>query len=144
MTTICPIYSIIENKSENAYVLKFWMTILVPGWSRDDLFLRNRYKINYFLYFLNLWRLTRWQMIKNLALITFTWTKIEKCLTSWILQKLVPGLKGSRWSRISIETVSYDPIHPDGHIQRKWITSSERRCRTSNNVVQVKMLQGRT
>ena len=44
MTTICPIYSIIENKSENAYVLKFWMTILVPGWSRVDFFLRNRYE----------------------------------------------------------------------------------------------------
>ena len=37
-----PIYSMIENKSENAYVLKFWMTILVLGWSRIDFFLRNR------------------------------------------------------------------------------------------------------
>ena len=51
MTTICPIYSIIENKSENTYVLKFWMTILVPGWFRVDLFLRNRYKINSFYIF---------------------------------------------------------------------------------------------
>ena len=51
MTTICPVYSIFENKSENAYVLKFWMTILVPGWSRVDFFLRNRHKINYFYVF---------------------------------------------------------------------------------------------
>ena len=27
------------------------MTILVPGWSRVDFFLRNRYKINYFYIF---------------------------------------------------------------------------------------------
>ena len=51
MTTICPIYSVIESKSENASVLKFWMTVLVPGWSRVDFLPRNRYKINYFYIF---------------------------------------------------------------------------------------------
>ena len=39
----------------------------------------------------------------NLALITFIWTKIAKCLTSWTLRKLVPDVKGLTWSLISIE-----------------------------------------
>ena len=30
MTKMCPIYPISENKSENASVLKFWMTIFFP------------------------------------------------------------------------------------------------------------------
>ena len=42
-------------------------------------------------------------MIKNLALITLIWTKIEKCLTSRILRTLVPGLKGLTWLLVSIE-----------------------------------------
>ena len=106
MTTICPIYPIIENKSEkclSAYVLDDdFGPGLVGSISSLEIGIKT-----IILYFLNLWRLTRWQMIKNLALITFIRTKIEKCLTSWILRKLVPGLKGLTWSRISIEFEKY-------------------------------------
>ena len=58
------------------------MTILVPSWSRVDFFLRNRYKINYFFIFSQSMASFQMKMIKNLALITFIWTKNEKCLTS--------------------------------------------------------------
>ena len=89
--------------SQQMLNLSFGWRFLVPGWSRIAFFLRNRYKINNLFFLLNLWRLTRCQMIKNLALLTFIWTTIEKCLTSWISRKLVPVLKGFTWSCISIE-----------------------------------------